>query len=1384
LFFNFAQSHVLEKQGKSLQLYSNWCDSPPVINGCITDKINSIGTTISGTTPTEWKDASVRQITLSDGNSAYLYLMNDANNLYVGLVYWFENNSNNNRVTLYFDQGFPNGNHNDNLDTNNDNMVSSNRRGGAWSPYDRYWNGSIWTNDTSINLDAAEAYFTNVYNWEFRIPINGGSQDLFVNGGTSSASGNELGFFLEIFKNGASPDLVYWNATNGNSNNANVSPGWADIRLGTSKKNFIFGTSNIPNGMSNPVINGTIGENEWRGYYEKNILLTNLAGDTKNAILYLAQNSTGVEYIYCGLRVYDTTQNSNDYCQIYQEQSNPFSSTVPRDFKLNNDYENALRVTNGTLSDRYFNNTGSGSWSVDPNGVGIQQGNSSYALGSNYWDYEFRIHYYTGSFYDLTVDDNSLIGFLISYHDEDMPLGRQNFWLESIANTDTQFVDSTSTSTNISIGWAYLQLGAPYLQVMYPSKNSIIEGTYPLCAYVLPADIWGLSISKVEYQIEGDSNWIQMTQISNTPYFVADFNTMIRADGTYELKIKAIDSSNIEIIQIRNITIQNNSTNNINLPTVTISTPNSGTAVSGSISINFTAIAVNPATIVSTEISFDGSTYTSATSPYIWDTTNIPNGSHIFRIKATDSLNKIGYSEIRLIVVDNAAPQSIGIIFPIQNSYHKGNLIIEALVADNLSIAKVEFWDGIPGTGTKLGEDIGSSNGWIYTWGTTSANDGIHNIYARAIDGQGNMLDSRSIIITIDNTTPTITNITLPLVNTYLKETFKIVANGTDAIGINRIVFYNGNPTANGILLGEDKTSPYEYIWTTNQQDDGIKNLYVRVYDNTENFKDSEAITITIDNTKPTVSTLTSPISGIYSGNLVLTAEATDINLDKVEFYKNGAKLGEDKTSPYTYTWNTINKDDGAHTLYVKAIDKSGNELASESIAITIDNTSPENCVITKPLPNSIHKGSLTIEASVADAIGIEKIEFYSQKKEKEETIIGLDTSKENGWKIVWDTLKIEDGLYDIYSIVYDQRNNKLVSNKVEITIDNTSPKIESVIITPLPVKVDKEQEVYVEKITLTIITKDETSGVKTINLKIINNKEEEFFKKEIVPVENKIIAYIPQLVEGSNNISIIAFDKISNKSETYKQTIFYKIPKNSDTIGINGGIIKSPDRTSIEIPINALQNDIKISIQTISPNLLVKPLDPQLKLVSGFRKIGPENLVFYKPVIITIPYTHSDIELSKDVSLEQENKLEIFCWEGQEWVRCGIEKRDVSENLISVKVNHLGIFGIGINLDPFVKKDKAFLTRNPFRLEDGTTFVIDLVKDSSITIKIYDIMGDLVRVLVKDKSERAGENNSYAWNGLNQFDNYVGSGIYIYRIEIKTDKEIKKFSNLIGVVK
>jgi parallel beta-helix repeat protein len=77
----------------------------------------------------------------------------------------------------------------------------------------------------------------------------------------------------------------------------------------------------------------------------------------------------------------------------------------------------------------------------------------------------------------------------------------------------------------------------------------------------------------------------------------------------------------------------------------------------------------------------------------------------------------------------------------------------------------------------------------------------------------------------------------------------------------------------------------------------------------------------------------------------------------------------------------------------------------------------------------------------------------------------------------------------------------------------------------------------------------------------------------------------------------------------------------------------------------------------------------------------------------------------------------------------------------------------------------------NPFN--PGTRIVFDLKEPSPVSLKVYDVNGGLVRTLVAEKRERG--RHEIAWDGKDDSNREVASGVYFYRLTAGSFSETKK---------
>jgi hypothetical protein len=196
------------------------------------------------------------------------------------------------------------------------------------------------------------------------------------------------------------------------------------------------------------------------------------------------------------------------------------------------------------------------------------------------------------------------------------------------------------------------------------------------------------------------------------------------------------------------------------------------------------------------------------------------------------------------------------------------------------------------------------------------------------------------------------------------------------------------------------------------------------------------------DTTAPTVS-VTAPTAGAtISGNVTLTANASDnIGVNSVQFKVDGNNVNSAvTTSPYTTAWDSVAIANGTHTITAVATDTSNNTTTSSSVSVTVNNipdTTAPTVSLTAPTAGSIVSGSsVTVSANASDNVGVAGVQFKLE---------GANLSSEDTtspYSIAWDTLTASNGTHTITATARDRAGNITTSSAVSVTVSNTAANL------------------------------------------------------------------------------------------------------------------------------------------------------------------------------------------------------------------------------------------------------------------------------------------------------------------------------------------------------
>jgi len=137
-------------------------------------------------------------------------------------------------------------------------------------------------------------------------------------------------------------------------------------------------------------------------------------------------------------------------------------------------------------------------------------------------------------------------------------------------------------------------------------------------------------------------------------------------------------------------------------------------------------------------------------------------------------------------------------------------------------------------------------------------------------------------------------------------------------------------------LLGEDASSPYSFTWSNVAA--GSYSLMARTVYDSGGAVDSASANVTVGNPPPTV-VLTAPVNGaVFTSpatiNLAAGVTANGHTITKVQFYNGGTLLGEDASSPYSFTWSNVVA--GSYSLMARVIFDAGSTMDSPPASINV----------------------------------------------------------------------------------------------------------------------------------------------------------------------------------------------------------------------------------------------------------------------------------------------------------------------------------------------------------------------------------------------------------------------------------------------------------------
>lgn len=401
------------------------------------------------------------------------------------------------------------------------------------------------------------------------------------------------------------------------------------------------------------------------------------------------------------------------------------------------------------------------------------------------------------------------------------------------------------------------------------------------------------------------------------------------AAGTHTFRVRAIDAvGNIDPTPAsRTWTVDTVA------PAAVIGSAPPAASNSGSATFAFSSDEPN----VSFACSLDGAPEASCTSPKLYG--GLADGSHTFKVRATDAAGNTGQTDERTWTVDTAEPDTA------INTGPQGTATTDA--------ATFTFSSSEPGSTFACNLD-GAGFGPCASPTTYSGlPDGPHTFAVRATDAAGNVdatPDTRSWTVdtAVSDTTPPTVTLTAPAANVQVVGgRVTLSADAGDDVAVDHVDFLVG-----GSVVATDGTAPYSASWSSTTVPDGAASITARAVDTSSNATTSGARTVTVDNTAPDTTIGSGPQGSVATGSASFAFSAGEAGSTFACSLDAGPYQSCSSPQPYS------GLADGSHTFRVRATDGVGNVDATPATQTwTVDTVAPNTTIASGPT-GAVHSRS------------------------------------------------------------------------------------------------------------------------------------------------------------------------------------------------------------------------------------------------------------------------------------------------------------------------------------------------------------------------------------------------------------------------------------------
>ncbi len=393
---------------------------------------------------------------------------------------------------------------------------------------------------------------------------------------------------------------------------------------------------------------------------------------------------------------------------------------------------------------------------------------------------------------------------------------------------------------------------------------------------------------------------------------------------------------------------------NFTLPTLTITSPGSGSYLSSGSSVTVSGIATRGSTdaaITSIWTQIDahqattaGVTLIDSGTSKLWTITysNLTEGSHTFKSTATDGTDSTDEQSITFII-DGTAPAkpTIGGVTALQKVTTSSlDLSISASDTGGSGMASVDIFVGT----ANVGSATLSATPNVYTYSLALTSNGNITIKARATDNAGNATDSDTVTFVKDALPVLSQSSPAPASTVYTTlSTYTVSGSASDNSKVNNLQYQVAGGAWTDYTITPSASINYSFSVTLPAN--ASTPVKVRAVDDLGLTSTEASFTLVNDTTNPTVGatigvTAANTSGSAYSGALTITGTASDnLGLAQVEFQAPGSSTWSTTSLSGTTSWTLSHTPsaNGSLTYSFRAKDSAGNYSATVTKTLTYD---------------------------------------------------------------------------------------------------------------------------------------------------------------------------------------------------------------------------------------------------------------------------------------------------------------------------------------------------------------------------------------------------------------------------------------------------------------